>query len=72
MSPFNTYPYCNSKLAPADRAADLASRLNLYEWQNILQNANLGVPRLGIPTITFGEALHGVVTGLSCAILCFC
>jgi hypothetical protein len=65
MSPYNTYPYCNSKLAPADRAADLASRLSVLDWQNILQNNNRGLANMGIRPIKFNEALHGCVTGLS-------
>ncbi len=62
-SPFSTYPYCNPALGPAARAADLASRLTIYDWASLLQNGNNGVPRFGIPAISYNEALHGVVYG---------
>jgi len=55
--------YCDADLAPAERAADLAQRLSLYDWQSLLQNGNVGVPRFGIPPVAFNEALHGVVFG---------
>lgn len=42
MAPFNTYPYCNYSLATADRAADLASRLTLLDWANLLYHWNQG------------------------------
>lgn len=63
VPPFSGYAYCNVSLGPAVRAADLAARLAVPDWASLLQNANVGVPRLGIPSITYNEALHGVVYG---------
>jgi hypothetical protein len=63
FAPFNSYDYCNPDLAPSDRAIDLAQRLSIYDWQSLLQNSNVGVPRFGVPPISFNEALHGIVFG---------
>ena len=62
-APFSSYAYCDADLAPEERAADLAQRLSLYDWQSLLQNSNVGVPRFGIPPVAFNEALHGIVFG---------
>lgn len=62
-APFSAYAYCNADLAPSVRAADLAQRLTLYDWQSLLQNSNDGLPRFGVPPVAFNEALHGIVFG---------
>lgn len=61
--PFSSYTYCNSSAAPADRAADLVSRLTVIDMAYVLEQTNPGIPRLGIPRVQFNEALHGVVYG---------
>ena len=54
-------PYKNADLSPAERAADLVSRLTLEEKVALMQNASPAVPRLGIkPYEWWNEALHGV------------
>ena len=54
-------PYKNIDLPPAERAADLVSRLTLEEKVALMQNASPAVPRLGIkPYEWWNEALHGV------------
>ena len=63
QAPFNTYDYCNPDLAPDVRAADLAGRLNAYDWASLLNNNNVGLARFGIPQVAFNEALHGIVFG---------
>jgi hypothetical protein len=63
IEPYNTYPYCNANLPPIARAQDFVSRLSLAEKAISLQNANPGVPRLGMIPLQFNEALHGVVNG---------
>ena len=57
--PNSEMPYCNPALAPASRAADLASRLMPSEAASFLSNENVGLPRFGIPRVGYGEALHG-------------
>ena len=61
--PFSSYTYCNSSAAPADRAADLVSRLTVIDMAYVLEQTNPGIPRLGIPHVQYNEALHGVVYG---------
>lgn len=48
MAPYNSYPYCNSSLGAADRAADLASRLNVADFANLLYDSNNGACPWGI------------------------
>lgn len=43
IAPFSGYPYCNSSMDAADRAADLAARLTAEEWANLLYSGNAGV-----------------------------
>lgn len=56
-------PFCDASRAAVDRAADLLTRLLPVERAAMLSTDNNGVPRLGIPALTFGEALHGVLVG---------
>ena len=56
-------PYCNVSLPVAARVADLISRLEPVEAAAMLSASNNGIPRLGVPPLTFGEALHGVLSG---------
>lgn len=42
MTPYSGYPYCNSSLPAATRAADLASRLNVADYANLLYRENQG------------------------------
>jgi hypothetical protein len=63
VAPFSTYAYCNASLGTDVRADDLASRLSAFDWASLLANSNNGVPRLGVPPVTFSEALHGAVCG---------
>ena len=56
-------PYCNASLPVDIRVADLISRLEPVEAASLLSTSNNGVPRLGVPLLTFGEALHGVLSG---------
>lgn len=45
--PFSSYTYCNSSASPADRAADLVSRLTVVDMAYVLEQTNPGIPRLG-------------------------
>ncbi len=56
-----TLPYQNPELSPAERAADLCSRLTLEEKALLMKNSSPAIPRLGIPAYDWwSEALHGV------------
>lgn len=59
VAPQSSYPFCNQNLSPETRAADLAGRLTVPELAQFLSNNNAGVPRLGVPRLGYGEALHG-------------
>ena len=63
VPPQSGYPFCNRNLPPEARAADLAGRLTTPELAQFLSNQNGGVPRLGVPRLGYGEALHGYVHG---------
>lgn len=56
-------PLCNASLPPAARAADALSRMLPAEKAAFLAVSNNGVPRLGVPRLSYGEALHGVLSG---------
>jgi len=56
-------PFCDPTLSALDRAADLLGRMLPVEKAAMLSTDNNGIPRLGIPALTFGEALHGVLVG---------
>lgn len=49
--PFSTYAYCNESLDAFTRVRDLRSRVTSNEKAINLQNANPGIPRLGVPPI---------------------
>ena len=55
-------PYCNTSLTAEARAADLIGRMLPTEKAAFLAVSNNGVPRLGVPRLAFGEALHGVLS----------
>lgn len=55
--------FCDVTLAPAQRAADLVSRLTAAEKIAQLGDQAPGVPRLGVPGYKWwNEALHGLAT----------
>ena len=55
--------FCNSSATESDRVNDLVNKLTLAEKVGLMSqnNVNVTVPRLGVPIIPWGEALHGVV-----------
>lgn len=56
-----TLPYQNPELSPAERAADLCSRLTLEEKVKLTMNTSPAIDRLGIPPYNWwSEALHGI------------
>ncbi|TKW00457.1 hypothetical protein SEVIR_8G110500v4 [Setaria viridis] len=57
------YAFCDTTLGPAQRAADLVSRLTPAEKVAQLGDVAPGVPRLGVPGYKWwNEALHGLAT----------
>ena len=60
---FCALPYCDASLPATARASDLLARLSDDELASLLTTSNNGVPRLGVPALEFGEALHGVLVG---------
>nr|CAB3489747.1 unnamed protein product [Digitaria exilis] len=57
------YAFCDATLGPAQRAADLVSRLTPAEKVAQLGDVAPGVPRLGVPPYKWwNEALHGLAT----------
>ena len=60
-------PYCSPALPAAARAADLLQRMAPVEKAAMLAASNNGVPRLGVPPLRYGEALHGVLSGCGAA-----
>lgn len=53
--------YFNARIAPAERARDLVSRMTLDEKAQQLEDWATPIPRLSIPSYqTWNEALHGV------------
>jgi hypothetical protein len=61
--PLAGLPYCDAALPAEARVADLVPRLQPVEAAALLSVSSNGVPRLGIPPLRFGEALHGVLSG---------
>lgn len=54
-------PYQNPELSPAERAADLCSRLTLDEKVQLTLSSSPAIDRLGIPSYDWwSEALHGI------------
>jgi hypothetical protein len=62
-APLNSFPYCNASLPVDERVADLLSRMTSDEKANILDAGVPAIPRLGVPSMSSGEALHGACTG---------
>jgi len=60
-------PFCNASLPPAARAALLLAEMLPVEKAAMLAASNNGVPRLGVPPLRYGEALHGVLSGCGAA-----
>jgi hypothetical protein len=57
----NGYAFCDSRIPPERRAADLVARLTLAEKVSQLGDEAAGVPRLGVPPYKWwSEGLHGV------------
>ncbi len=57
-------PYLDPALSPAQRAADIVSRMTLEEKVLQMQSTAPAIPRLDVPAYNWwNEALHGVVQG---------
>lgn len=61
------FPFCNPSLPTAQRVSSLLALMNDGEKAAMLAASNNGVPRLGVPPLRFGEALHGVLSGCGAA-----
>jgi len=61
--PFSSYAYCNVSLPAPARVADLVSRMTVAEKALVLDSSVPALPRLGVPAMPSGEALHGAATG---------
>jgi len=61
--PFSSFAYCNSSLPVADRVADLLARMTTAEKALAMTSDVPAIPRLGVPSMHSGEALHGAATG---------
>lgn len=61
--PFSTYPYCNPALPISSRLTDLLSRMSASDLARAMDSSIPAIPRLGIPSMGSGEALHGAATG---------
>ena len=80
--PCSGFPYCDAALSAQARAEDFVSRLSLQEKANAIMWIGAQVERLGTPTVTYGEAQHGLLKpcidkqGVACtspdASLCKC
>ena len=60
---FNGTAYCDRSASAVDRAAALVSAAHLSEQISNLGVKMAGLSRLGVPSPSFGEALHGVCIG---------
>ena len=69
-APLNSFPYCNTSLSVEERVADLLSRMTPDEKAAILDAGVPAIPRLGLPSMSSGEALHGACTGCLAADKC--
>ena len=66
--PLASQPACDASLPAVSRAADIVQRMDLSEKVlalTVMDRRSNGVPRLGVPPLPYGEALHGV-----CAKIC--
>ena len=65
------YKFCDTSLTPAERAADIVSRLTLHEKPNLMTaRHSSAIDRLGIPAYDWGvNSIHGdqVSCGTHCA-----
>ena len=61
--PWSAYAYCNASLPVDARVADLTARLTTAEKALAMTSDAPPIPRLGVPTMHAGEALHGAATG---------
>ena len=58
--PQSSYPFCNPKRSPEERATDLVSRLSLEELVNQTSSIAPAIPRLGINAYNWrSNCLHG-------------
>jgi hypothetical protein len=59
------YKFCDASLTPAERAADIVSRLTLDEKPALMTaRHSAAVPRLGIPAYDWGvNSIHGDQVG---------
>ena len=56
-----TYPYQDESLTPAERAADMVSRMTLEEKIDQVGHRTAAIARLGLPGYNYwNEAIHGV------------
>jgi len=62
------YIMCNASAPLADRLRDILARMTPEEKAAALDTANPAVPRLGLPSLPGGEALHGVASGCGAAV----
>jgi beta-glucosidase len=59
-------PFCDRKLSAQARADDLVGRLTLTEKLGLTDSTHAAIPRLGVPSYTFGnDCLHSVNIRLS-------
>lgn len=64
MPAYNNTAFCNKSLSPAARAAALVQAANATQRiANLAVGGQSGVPGLGVPPLSFSEALHGVACG---------
>jgi hypothetical protein len=63
IPPFSLYPYCNPTMPLSTRLADLISRMSPADMARAMDASIPAIPRLGIPSMGSGEALHGAATG---------
>jgi hypothetical protein len=61
--PLSSFPYCNTSLPVDARVADLLARMSPGEKAAILDAGVPAIPRLGLPSMSSGEALHGACSG---------
>ena len=62
QAPWSGFLYCNASADIAARVADVVGRMTLAEKAGALDTAVPAIPRLALPRMNSGEALHGVAT----------